>query len=79
MPRTRLYVPKSMRVKIKRSGEFQRIDHLRGHRLFPEELAQTPDKFVLTFRPTMLAGLQRGNADSPHARRPPRWFRPLSR
>lgn len=59
---TKLYVPQSMRVRIKESGEFDRLNMLRRHRIFPESLAAHPDRFVLTFRPSMLDELERAGS-----------------
>jgi ribonuclease J len=57
--RVRVYVPNSQRVQVKRSGEFARIDRRRAQRIFPEELAADPSRWVITFRPSMAAELER--------------------
>ncbi len=43
----RVYVPNRQRVRVKESGEFERVTKIREHRVFPEELAQTPGRFLL--------------------------------
>jgi ribonuclease J len=43
----RVYVPNRQRVRVKESREFDRVARIRDHRVFPEELAQTPERFVL--------------------------------
>ena len=35
----RVFVPLSQRIKVKQAREFERVGWLRGHRLFPEDLA----------------------------------------
>lgn len=57
--RVRIYVPNSQRIQVKRSGDFARIDRRRGHRIFPEELASDLSSWVITFRPSMAAELER--------------------
>lgn len=51
--KVRVFVPQSQRVRVKRSGEFRRVDALGSSRIFPVELAERPDRWVLCFRPTM--------------------------
>lgn len=59
LPRTRLFAPLSMRVKIKQSGEFRRLDDLRHSRIYKEDLKNEPERFLLTFRPSMANELER--------------------
>lgn len=42
----RVYVPNRQRVLVKQSGEFCRIDRIRPHRIFLEEVASHPEQFV---------------------------------
>ena len=43
----RVYVPHRQRVRVKESGEFDRVARIRNVRVFLEELAQMPERFVL--------------------------------
>lgn len=43
----RVYVPNRQRVRVKESGEFDRVARIRDHRVFPEELVETPERFLL--------------------------------
>ncbi len=42
----RVYVPRRQRVLVKRSGEFWRTAQIKQYRVFPEELASDPSRFV---------------------------------
>jgi ribonuclease J len=55
----RVFVPLSQRIKVKQSGEFERVSWLRGHRLFPEDLAAHAGELVMTFRGSMAGELER--------------------
>jgi ribonuclease J len=46
-PDLRVYVPNRQRMRVKSSGEFCRTHRIRGVRVFPEELAQHPERFLL--------------------------------
>jgi ribonuclease J len=52
-------VPLSQRIKVKNSSDFARVDDIRTHRVFGEELAEHPSSYVLTFRGSMASELQR--------------------
>ena len=54
-----VYVPQSQRIRIKRSGEFERVNQIRAHRIFPEALCERRRNLVLTFRPSMAIELER--------------------
>ncbi len=43
----RVYVPNRQRVRVKESGQFDRVARIRDHRVFPEELAEAPERFLL--------------------------------
>lgn len=43
----RVYVPQRQRVLVKQSGEFERVNRIREHRVFGEELAATSGRFML--------------------------------
>ena len=55
----RVFVPLSQRITVKQAREFERVNRLRGYRLFPEELAGRADELVMTFRASMAAELDR--------------------
>lgn len=57
--RVRVYVPQAQRVKLKNSGEFWRVNRLQGSRIFAEELAADPSRWVMTFRSSMAGELER--------------------
>jgi ribonuclease J len=48
-PHVRVYVPMWQRVKVKESGEFSRVDAIKPARVFEEELASDPSRFVVQF------------------------------
>jgi ribonuclease J len=54
-----VYVPQAQRIKVKRTGEFERVDAIRESRVFGEDLAADPGKFVLTFRGSMTGELDK--------------------
>lgn len=57
--RVRVYVPQSQRVKVKRTGEFWRVNELGTGRIFAEEIAENPSRWVLSFRSQMGPELHR--------------------
>lgn len=46
-------------MKVKRSGEFARVDWIRNRRIFPEELSELAGEAVFTFRASMAPELER--------------------
>src|SRR5438876_176519 len=44
-PRLRVYVPNRQRILVKESAEFERIEAIRPHRIFLEEIGADPDRF----------------------------------
>jgi ribonuclease J len=60
-PRVKVFVPQSQRIKVKRAKAFERVNALRGSRLFPEELAERRKQLVMTFRASMAEDLERAN------------------
>lgn len=42
-----VYVPNRQRLLVKQAGEFDRIEHVRSCRVFPEQLARDPGQFLL--------------------------------
>lgn len=55
----RVFVPQSQRAQVKRSGDYGRVDWIRGCRVYPEGLAKLSDQMVMTFRGSMAAELER--------------------
>lgn len=58
-PGVRVYVPESQRRKVKRTGEFDRVNAIGGSRIKAEELAERASSLVVTFRISMLDELAR--------------------
>ena len=52
-PEVRVYVPNAQRVKVKETGEFDRVNEIRDARIFPDELAREPAQFALLYRASM--------------------------
>ncbi len=50
----RVYVPQRQRVKVKDLEEFERLEWIRSVRVYSEELARHPERFVLLFRGSMM-------------------------
>jgi ribonuclease J len=46
IPGLRVFVPQSQRVKVKDSGEFERVNSLGSARVYQEELAENPERFA---------------------------------
>jgi ribonuclease J len=59
--RVRVYVPNSQRIKVKRSGQFERVNQLRHKRLFADDLAAQAGELVMTFRGSMAPELERAS------------------
>jgi ribonuclease J len=55
----RVYVPQAQRIRVKRSGEFERVNALHDRRIYSEELAARAGELVLTFRGSMARELER--------------------
>lgn len=51
--RVRVYVPQSQRLRIKRARAFERVNRLGASRIHEPEIAEHPDRYVLTFRGSM--------------------------
>jgi len=54
----RVFVPLSQRVRVKDQQQFERVNWVRDIRVFPEELAAHPERFVLLFRGSMMRDLR---------------------
>jgi ribonuclease J len=48
-PRVRVYVPSWQRARVKQAGEFQRVDRIKPFRVFEDDLAKEPSRYVLSF------------------------------
>jgi ribonuclease J len=57
--RVRFFVPQSQRLRVKQSGQFERVRLIRHERLFAEDLADLRSRLVLSFRPSMTRDLER--------------------
>lgn len=55
----RVYVPQAQRVQVKKSGQFWRVNGLGASRIYAEELAANPGKWVMCFRPSLLPEVER--------------------
>jgi ribonuclease J len=55
----RVFVPQAQRVRVKRAEAYDRIDWVKPHRLYSEQLAPLADKLVMTFRYSMATDLDR--------------------
>lgn len=53
-----VFVPQAQRVKVKRTGAFERVDAVRACRVFPEDLAAMAGQAVMTFRASMARDLE---------------------
>jgi ribonuclease J len=54
-----VYVPQRQRIQVKQSGEFERVNDIRGSRIFPGGLAPRRKELVLTFRASMIREVER--------------------
>ena len=59
--RLHVYVPDRQRVQVKHSEEFHRVEEIRRIRVFHEDLARNPERYVLTFRQSMTRELERAD------------------
>jgi ribonuclease J len=57
----RVYVPQAQRIRVKESGEFTRVQEIAASRIYGEELAANPERYVLLFRESMARELGRAN------------------
>ena len=60
----RVFIPQRQRIQIKKQEYFDDVKRHRVNRIFPEDLAKNPSKFVMIFRPWMREDIDRmGCAD----------------
>lgn len=57
----RVFVPQSQRVRVKEARQFERVAHIRGLRMYPEQLGALAERLVITFRSSMLGDLERAD------------------
>jgi len=55
----RVWLPYSQRVRVKKAGEFERVNSLGPVRVFPEELTALAHKAAFLFRPSMARELEK--------------------
>jgi ribonuclease J len=60
--RVRVYVPQSQRVRVKSTGQFWRVNELGGSRIYAEEIVEDQSHWVMSFRTSMAAELERAGA-----------------
>lgn len=61
-PRVRSYLPRWQALRIKRSGEFHRLQDINPYRLYPEQLAAEPGRYVMMFHASEGERLARAGA-----------------
>lgn len=61
-PDVALWTPQSQRVWIKQNERFDLLDRHKTNRIFPEQLATEPGKYVVLYRGLMLRDLKRAEA-----------------
>src|SRR5712691_10097133 len=54
----RVFLPRRQRSRVMQAQEFERVNAIRTCRIFAEELAARPDRFVMTFRSSMIGDLE---------------------
>lgn len=57
--RLKVIVPQNQRVRVKNAREFDRVESIRGVRVFPDQLADAPGGRVLVYRSSLVADLER--------------------
>ena len=61
-PQVHVYVPGWQRAKVKQARAFELVDDIKPFRLFEEDLAKTPERWVLSFSWPMAGVLDRAGA-----------------
>ena len=54
-----VFLPAAMRRRLDRKGELQRLDRLYPYRVYPEKIAERPNRYVLLFRGSMIEDYER--------------------
>jgi ribonuclease J len=57
----RVYVPQAQRVLVEKSGQFARVQKIAANRIYRNDLAAHPERYVLLFRESMARELARTN------------------
>ena len=57
----RVYVPQAQRIRVKQSAQFERVREIAASRIYGEELAANPSRYVLLFRESMCRELERAD------------------
>jgi ribonuclease J len=60
-PELGVYVPDRQRILVKRSGEFERVNQLRRHRIFQEEIRERSAELVVLIQSSTLPELARAD------------------
>jgi ribonuclease J len=60
--RVRVYVPQSQRVRVKKTEQFWRVNELGDSRIYAEEIVEDQSLWVMSFRTSMAAELDRAGA-----------------
>jgi ribonuclease J len=58
-PNLRVYVPNRQRILVKESAEFDRVEAIRPHRVFLEEIRTDPNRFVMVLQGSTLSEIAR--------------------
>jgi ribonuclease J len=61
-PQVNVYVPGWQRAKVKQAGAFELVDDIKPIRLFEEDLAKAPERWMLSFSWPMAGVLDRAGA-----------------
>jgi ribonuclease J len=54
-----VFLPAAMRRRLDQKGELQRLDGLYPYRVYPEKIAEHPNRYVLLFRGSMIEDYER--------------------
>lgn len=60
--RLRVFVPPWQQHRVKESGEFHRVEEIAPYRIFEQELAKTPERFVMSFSMSSASRLAKAGA-----------------
>ena len=60
--RLRVFLPPWQQVRVKDSGEFHRRDEIAPYRIYEQEIAETPERFVMSFSMSSASRLERAGA-----------------
>lgn len=58
-PDVRVYVPQAQRIKVKEAEAFDRVRSIASKRIYLDEIARTPSRFVALFRESMAREFER--------------------